>query len=1294
MEAALRQKIRLALEGTTDRFGIERLAAELLKRKIAERFPGHTIEPRGGSGDAGIDLLLHPADAKGNGTIVGQVSTAQNWRKKLNQWLRDVESIRPDTSQRLFITTRRAGSGLVEKQIAACKDRTPSRTLHVLDQDWFVDALDGERDLLREYLAVEADPSPSFLTADEYSSRLGQRTFSRLFGGRLSFFSGRQTELDSFADLLDKAEVALVVGAGGIGKSRFAVEASRHAGCIESTGGAPWRFVRPGCEQLTQRSLLDLPPPGPMVIVMDDAHRQSLAGPLRLLRGLLDEESRAGLRLVLTTRPGHEDAVRRVLEPEAPLRIDRINLPPLPRKHMNRMLQAPPLAVGNEPARAHILELARGFPTIAEAIVHVYREGGGLPALRSGRAVWALVDSELRRLPEGLLEESVRRFLAIIACAPGVTVEELESAGGLHRLSREELRRALEHLCATGVVQEGVGYEIHPDILAESIAARVMFDGSRQGTRLAAGIWSWLPSSRENIFLERISALAAEGGPAEASDYLGEIMEAKAKGIASADNAARAAILPQIGAVARALPDLALQVVHQILDHPSPVYRDRSDLGFELKLSHSDILDSVPQVLAPLLSCPEEHGMLEALGLLLRLVEERDRVHLPSAGRDRKLADSGAGGLLRRVFAPEWGWVPGQPPDLAAGVARMRILVDWFQEDPRARGRLCGELIGRAAEPHLSAAYTSAESKEKFRLTHSNLSRAPGLEEYYDALFEALARVLSHGDPPAQPPLMESLTRLARCSVIRGTGMQAPLDPDLQDLLYQKLEALFRRIHDEQSRLGLPERQRLFEDVLAFLRNSSKGLQAAGSSLFEALRCDAERRLHKDMGGGSPLCDVEGDPQGDSLSWADRHERTVSNYVRKIGGSEQALETFLVDLAAVSESEAATGGLPGQVPAEVLQRIARASPALGLSAVEQIVADYMPVLGKMLVSPLVGLWQSAPDQAETLCRRLMEEVATAREAVAVAALAGETIDVPRWEILMELARKGPKPVHRILLQYLHRMGEQDAERALDLVVELGTSCDEETLAALIERTGKDRRAWPLPAGRENELDPLILRLLDGRTFPWDGLGLQASFNEFAARAPGDFAHGLGLRIERYRRGEDVTRDPLPQCVLLAARELPKALRAPLVDQCERWLRSGEIPWIAERLLRHTLTPDEGDGRCRQLIDEDAQDNLVILRVLLPRLPKERFHGNLAKLAKKLHPEAERELMGAVREYTVPSGQVHAGHMYPRFERTRAEFEPWLNAQEAVLRSFGKKAIQRLAQWAEDNRRHEEHEYEW
>ncbi len=400
--------------------------------------------------------------------IVGLFSCEKNWRRKLNRDLRPYLGLpteeKPETVY--FVTNQQithTRKTCTEQEVC---DRYQVRleivALDELDLALKSDALHrvAERELgvgPRQPRVLQ--PPETFWDAQQIS-----------LPGRDAPLVGRDEELERLRTALVPAagspmnRVVVVEGPGGIGKTRFVVEAGRVATTmIARTGTA-----------LSEDKLVDLPVDVPSVIVIDDAHRSpDLSG----LAAMVGDPRFARVTVVLTVRPGvAEPTLRRAgLDHVTPITF---TLDPLNRSEIDDIVTA--YGIADDTFHLHVIDIAGGNPLIAHSACEI--------AIQQGTYSWQDTRSVLHDLfkirlshikADGHEHRAAAVALAVLTTA--TSSDQLAVlVGVVHGLPHDlhRLYEILMDLADAGIV-DGPPFTLRPDVLGPAIVADALDDGGR-----------------------------------------------------------------------------------------------------------------------------------------------------------------------------------------------------------------------------------------------------------------------------------------------------------------------------------------------------------------------------------------------------------------------------------------------------------------------------------------------------------------------------------------------------------------------------------------------------------------------------------------------------------------------------------------------------------------------------------------------------------------------------------------------------------------------------------------------
>lgn len=320
--------------------------------------------------------------------------------------------------------------------------------------------------------------------------------FFRPFADRAAVFShayplvGRTEHVDQLAAFArSKRRVALLIGRGGMGKTRILREALEQ---IQAAEGAPMvRLLREGV--VFSRDAARELPAGPLLLVADDAH--PIDGLPELLATAQEYPER--IRLVLTSRPyGLPDLQRRLVE--AGFGGDAVEVLP----EVGDLTRDEVMALASEvlgPAFGHhadrLVAVSRDSPLVTVVGGRLLAEWRIDPALLANSDAFArevfsrFQDMLVEAVPDHVGAERAKKVLRLVAALGPFRPDHealVKRAAEFVGLHPDELHDVLSVLQGTGgLLQRGFSLRVTPDVLSDHILEQACVAPHGRSTRYA-----------------------------------------------------------------------------------------------------------------------------------------------------------------------------------------------------------------------------------------------------------------------------------------------------------------------------------------------------------------------------------------------------------------------------------------------------------------------------------------------------------------------------------------------------------------------------------------------------------------------------------------------------------------------------------------------------------------------------------------------------------------------------------------------------------------------------------------
>lgn len=1201
------------LAAYSDPSGFEELVMVLLAESIGD------LRPTQRSGDRGRDAvagLLEPVNGE---ELVVTISLERDWSSKVRRDMRRVadQGLRPKEVR--AVTNRETTENRLSTLYKQAADH--GWTLTVFDARWLATQLmRPDRVELREhYLGLPRPRPPLFLQRHE---------FETLLGAEPTEFVGRADALAEIEAHLAEEDVVILDGPGGIGKSRLLLEL---AGRLHL-----WRplFVKAGLP-FNPVMLHETDVGDDVAIYIDDAHRRDDLG--ALLAGLERRSPRP--RIVLASRPGFNDALRRTIDGLAFGPAHRVAVGSLPRAEMAAMLAAPPLSIRLEGLRLAIVELAEGNPQIAAIAARA--TNGGLPLQELSR------DDLLRNYASRVLLAAVgdsRERLAIVALVAAVgslsrSRESLARAGQLVGLTWQHVRRELEALTETGMLTEhGDLVQIKPDVLAEHILVSCFFDRTLRPALDYEEIFDAFEATDRVIMLTALGqALRAAPDDVRAST----LHQPVTRRLLAACSQARSSVERVEAAAALALVAPGLPAV--------------ATRGFDVLLEAADDAE-LPDITTPLLDIATrvvlDAGWPRMLALTQRVFAGSaiEDPFVESPGDDR----AGAAHRVVEAFKELHSRLPTQvsPDDsrvLAAVQELLTLLTTAWWRGRRGRpGAAPTALL--AARTMLRVIYevttSSAESLNHIRMVAVGVADDEATRRCLTAGLHILLECLPHLTLRGQSRALEVLRSLAHPAL---DGMTGPFGLELSAATRTMINELVDElvvpwVHEHLAELELPTAAGVvdFFEWRAYFGQSAPAFDLSNelaeyrmliapgepwSGLDETIAEQRERYQRVAERFAQQL--VDDDPDVLLARWADWHER----------------------------SRRATAATPWDDGlALTLEAFARRDPDRGVEAIDGLLAGTAPLVAHVGLA-MTAIVKDRPHQAE---RWVTATSPDARCALAWAATSIDDEAIQR-RVLDALAGDANGTVRRAVARALRHRTSLAGWRA-ELALRLAADDDDlQVLYELLHTLSERGAAIPEPV----RIGAALMRVAT-QPVREQGHRLARVFDalERAGHTPPIWAW-VWRRIEcaantEYTRG---FAEAIPEAILTRlARSASEPASQPHLERALEWLDEDPSYVVERALLRLVALFDDDERLAAHLTAWAADGRRELVRKLLEETrPWERYERLAAAV---LATDPSEEMIATVVVAREPRSFI--GSQIGYHEHAREPFRAWRGHHDGNL----------------------------
>lgn len=929
---------------------------------------------------------------------------------------------------------------------------------------------------------------------------------------------GRSTLIDNLHELVksEQQTVALVIGRGGIGKSKLLHQFSREFDPHHSDFDL--RFAVEGVP-ITPESVDHLSS-RPLVLVVDDAHRRE---DLPTVLAFARRASRP-VKLILVSRPQGVDLIRTLLTQSGFDPRETLELPELIELGREEMEQLARQALGAD--YAHLAERLAAVtwdsPLVTVVAGRLLAEKAVDPSfLEREEDFRRVVFSRFRDVLLGQVSDIIgpdlcRRLLDLIAVLSPIRPADAqfqEKAAEFLKTDKAIVLRALGELEQSGVLlRRGYTLRITPDVLSDHLLHDACLNHQGRRTGYAEMVFEAFASIWPGQILRNLAELdwRVYRTRGEEIDLLDEIWSVLESSFRASPHSGRCHIVDLLDEVAFFLPKRTLPLIEYAIRNPADAPEDQR-LARLYRYSHGDVVDRLPKLL--------DH-IAHNLDYLPRCCDL-----LWEIGRDDARSLNPNPGHAMRILADLAGYKLGKP--LSMNVAVANAVARWF-ESSDAHEHVHSPLD--VLDPMLEKTGMSSYSKghtfvlRPFQVspqnTRSTRKRALALvmTSARSGNLKVVIRALRSLEEALREPL--SLAGLVITDEDRAAWL-----PDQLEVLDLVAEIVTQHVH--------PLVQLQIPKILGWhaTHNPSEAVRQKARSILVSIHESYELRLTRVLVDGFGLdWLLEEDGDEDSNKHYQRREERANKqrqavakaFLKKHPRPEDGFNDLNEQLGVIHEAGVESN------PSRFLYELSKTDPQYAATLCETIIQTPNCALALHLAQLLFGIRESDAQRATELCKNAVEsDEVTVSRSVAHAYRAANWLARPEpadSEILGKLLSHSDLGVKRAAIGSLSILGRSNPRQAVSLAttVDIGA---EPVLAKELCSAFDAKYGIPMTEVRDEELVRLLAKL--EATEEIDDYQISEFLATASDRVPVSVVELLLRRIDHAETAADRAYTPLP-----------------------------------------------------------------------------------------------------------------------------------------------------------------------